>query len=85
MRSLAGLGAGGGDAAGGSEAIFSIAELDQAPRPVNQAPPDYPAELRQRRLSGTVFLIFVVDTSGHVSNAKVQRSTDPAFEQAAGG
>ena len=83
VRNLAGAGMGGGEGLGGAGDVFSIADLDQAPRPINQAPPDYPADLRNRRLNGTVVVIFVVDTSGRVSNAKVQRSTDPAFEAAA--
>lgn len=72
--------------AGGSEEldkIFSLSELDQRPRVIFQRPPTYPAELRKRKRQGTVYVVFQVDTRGHVSNVKVQRATDPAFQDAA--
>jgi periplasmic protein TonB len=86
-----GFGEGGGDFAvklGGeekvrreeAEAIFSLDDLDQAPRVSRQVAPDYPAELRQKKLSGTVYVIFIVSKQGRVEQAKVQKSTNPAFD-----
>ena len=62
-----------------SDAIFSMADLDQMPRPIYQAAPEYPPELRKKSIQGTVHLIFVVDKYGNVKNPKVQKSTHPAF------
>lgn len=66
-----------------ADAIFSSADLDQMPRAVFQPPPDYPAELRRKRVEGTVYVVFVVDKNGRVMNPTVQSSTHPALEQAA--
>jgi periplasmic protein TonB len=71
---------------GGSEEmdrVFSLAELDQRPRVIFQRTPTYPPELRRSKRRGTVHVVFTVDTRGRVSNPKVDKSTDPAFDQAA--
>jgi protein TonB len=66
-----------------SDAIFSAADLDQQPRPVHQPPPDYPAELRRKKVEGTVYVLFLVDKNGRVVNPVVQKSTNSALEPAA--
>jgi protein TonB len=66
-----------------ADAIFSMAELDQLPRVVYQPPPDYPAELRRKKIDGTVYVLFVVDQSGRVNNPVVQESTHQAFDRPA--
>jgi len=63
--------------------IFSLADLDQKPRVLFQRPPRYPPELRAQGRQGTVTVLFTVDTDGRVVDPKVERSTDPAFEQPA--
>jgi protein TonB len=63
--------------------IFSMAELDQQPRVIFQTPPLYPAKLRQRGIEGTVYIVFLVDRTGRVVGPKVERSTDPRFDQPA--
>jgi protein TonB len=73
----------GGGPGGDFEAILSVADLDQRPRAVFQSPPSYPAELRRRRVQGTVQIVFLVDTAGKVLDPKVERSSDPAFEKPA--
>jgi len=65
------------------EEILSAGELDQRPRAIFQPMPHYPLELRKRRVEGTVSIVFVVDKDGRVSNPKVEKSTDPAFERPA--
>lgn len=85
---LARLGGGGGrvaaDEAGtAAESVFSIADLDQAPRAVYQPAPDYPGELRHKKIAGTVYVLFLVDQGGRVASPLVQKSTNPAFEQPA--
>ncbi len=62
---------------------FSMADLDQKPRAVYQPAPTYPAALRSRKIDGVVTVIFVVDASGRVANAKVEKSSDPAFDKPA--
>ena len=92
-----GFGGGGGLTSGGRigasgvgggpgrdfEAILSVGDLDQRPRALFQSPPSYPAELRRRRVQGTVQIVFLVDTAGKVLDPKVERSSDPAFEKPA--
>lgn len=63
-----------------ADMIFSSADLDQPPRPLFQPPPDYPAELRRKRVEGTVYIVFVVDKNGRVVNPTVQSSSNPALE-----
>jgi TonB family protein len=93
----AGFGGGGGLTSGGRigasgvgggpgadfESILSVGDLDQRPRALFQSPPSYPAELRRRRVQGTVQIVFLVDTAGKVLDPKVERSSDPAFEKPA--
>jgi protein TonB len=77
---------GGAAAAGGAEEVakedlvFSLSELDQQPRPVFQTAPVYPAELRQQKIEGTVYIVAVIDASGKVLQPKVERSTHVAFD-----
>jgi protein TonB len=71
----------GGEAA--VEAIFNIADLDQRPRAILMSPPVYPAEMRRRRVEGTVYVLFVVDPEGRVVNPKVEKSTHTSFEKPA--
>jgi periplasmic protein TonB len=62
---------------------FSLAEIDQKPRAVFQIAPNYPSELRSRRLEGIATIIFVVDAAGKVANPRLEKSTHPAFEKPA--
>ena len=66
-----------------SDAIFSMADLDQPPRVVYQPAPEYPPELHSKNLQGTVYIIFVIDKTGRVRNPIVQKSDHPAFERPA--
>ncbi|MFO0963951.1 MAG: energy transducer TonB [Phycisphaerales bacterium] len=70
-------GGGGSDAA---EGAFSIAEIDQRPRPIHQVGGVYPSEMRQRNVEGSVTVIFIVDESGRVVNPRVEKSSHPEFE-----
>jgi protein TonB len=75
---------GGTGTAGGSDRTlddaFSLAELDQKPRVLFQGSPNFPAQMRGKKLEGVVALIFVVDITGKVENPRVESSTHPAFE-----
>lgn len=68
---------------GGLDQVFSLADLDQRPRVIFQRMPSYPPELRKRNRQGTVYIVFTVDTGGRVVNPKVDKSTDPAFDDSA--
>jgi len=63
--------------------ILSAAELDQRPRPVFQATPQYPLELRKKKVEGTVNVVFFVDRDGRVLNPQVENSSHPSFERPA--
>ncbi len=65
------------------EQILSVTELDQKPRPIFQIAPNYPADLRKKRVAGTVYVVFLVDKQGRVLSPKVEQSTLAAFEQPA--
>lgn len=65
------------------DGAFSLAEIDQRPRPIFQAAPLYPSEMRGKKIEGVVTVIFVVDASGKVTGPRVEKSTHPAFEKPA--
>ncbi len=65
------------------ERAFSLAEIDQKPRPIFQAAPAYPASLRSKKIEGVVSVRFIVEASGKVASPRVEKSTDPAFERPA--
>lgn len=69
-----------GDGAAGA---FSLAEIDQKPRPVYQADPTYPADMRGKRIEGVVSVLFVVDGTGKVLEPRVEKSNHQGFEKAA--
>ncbi len=66
-----------------ADAIFSISDLDQTPRVVYQPSPEYPADMKRKKMQGTVHILFLVDAAGSVQNPIVQKSTHPAFERPA--
>lgn len=72
----------GGSGGGDMDELFSVSDLDQKPRVVYQASPALNAKLR-RKAPGTVYIVFVVDERGRVTNPVVQKSTDPVFDKAA--
>jgi TonB family protein len=76
-------GAEGGTAVAEADVIFSAAELDQVPRPVSQFPPEYPADLRRKKISGTVHVVFVVDRTGRVVQPSVEQAPHPQLGAAA--
>jgi protein TonB len=77
------LNVGARDGAGGDvDALFSLADLDQKPRPIYQSSPALDAQVR-KKAPGTVYVLFVVDQNGRVENPVVQGSTDPVFEKPA--
>ena len=71
--------AGGGENA---DQLFSIAELDQKPRPIYQPAPTYNKEM-QANAPATVIIICILDKDGRVTNPKIQKSTNPMFNRSA--
>jgi protein TonB len=65
------------------ESAFSLDEIDQKPRPIFQAAPNYPAEMRGKKIEGVVTLIFMVDPAGKVTSPKVEKSNGSAFDKPA--
>lgn len=66
----------------GTDAIFSLSDLDQQPRPLSQPPPVI-TPLMRKKVPGTVRIAFIVNELGRVENPIVQSSTDPVFERPA--
>ncbi len=80
---IGGTGKAGSFAGEDLDKVFSLAEIDQRPRPIFQAAPVYPAKMRTQKDGGVVSILFVVDQSGKVTDAKVEESTHPAYEKPA--
>jgi protein TonB len=64
------------------DAIFSMADLDQKPRVIQQSSPVMSRQLR-RKAPGKVNIIFIVNERGRVEQPRVRSSTDPVFEKPA--
>lgn len=62
---------------------FSAAELEERPQAVAKTDPAYPSEMRKARVEGTVTVTLVVDETGHVEDARVEKSSHPDFEKPA--
>jgi protein TonB len=70
------LGVGGGFSGGGGG-------IDRDSVPLVRIEPQYPPQAQQRRLEGLVHVRFTITGAGTVRNAKVVKSTDLVFENAA--
>lgn len=88
--SLASGGRIGGTGSGGTAslaedlgAVVGVDDLDRSPRAIVQTAPQYPPELRKRKVTGTVEVTFLVEESGRVTQPRVERATEPGFERAA--
>lgn len=68
-------------AAGGD--TLSMKELDSPPKALTRKSPAYPAELRAAGIEGSVVVSLVIDRTGVVREAKVEKSTHQDFEMAA--
>lgn len=55
----------------------------EPPVPVRTVPPEYPAAMRDKKASGVVTVNCLVDEKGNVSESRVEKSTNEAFDQAA--
>ncbi len=64
------------------DALFSIDDLDQKPRVIYQPTPSMTKEMR-KKTPATVYIVFIVDPQGKVSNPIIQKSSDSIFDQPA--
>ncbi|MBI5433816.1 MAG: energy transducer TonB [Planctomycetes bacterium] len=80
---IGGTGRAGSELGDATTDAFDLSEIDQKPRATFQTAPQFPSELRGKKIEGVVIVIFVVDESGKVLNPRVEKSTHPAFEQPA--
>lgn len=62
------------------EDIFALADLDQPPRATFQPAPQYPAQLKKRKIQGTVYVLFIVDKDGRVRDPKIQKSDNAELD-----
>jgi RNA polymerase sigma factor (sigma-70 family) len=60
-----------------------VSELDRLPRAKTRKAPVYPAELRAAGIEGSVVVSMVIDSTGKVIQAQVEKSTHAGFEFAA--
>lgn len=63
--------------------VFELSQLDKAPSPTMQIQPTYPPEMQRNKVTGDVVLMLVLDEKGRVKEARVERSSNPAFERPA--
>jgi protein TonB len=68
---------------GAASVYAETAAVDAKPLPIRTPPPEYPAELRDLNLAGTVVLAVSIDEKGEVTTCEVTKSTDKRFEAAA--
>lgn len=61
--------------------IYELSQLTVAPRPIAQAEPIYPPELRRNKVSGEVRVTFVVRADGTTDQVRIIRSSNPGFEE----
>jgi len=68
---MGGGGGGGGGRGGAQESIFDSVDLDQAPTPIMQVPPEYPFKAREQGVEGYVAVKFMVRPDGSVGNVNI--------------
>lgn len=64
------------------DAVFSMADLDQEPRPTYQTGASRPKSLKGKG-PAKVYVLFIVDENGRVTDPKVQKSDNPLFDNLA--
>ena len=55
----------------------------KTPVPLRTVAPEYPYDMRRSGLSGVVSVHCLIDENGRVQDPRVQKTTDPAFNQVA--
>lgn len=57
--------------------------FDEPPMPMRTSAPNYPTQLKRDGITGMVSVSIVVNEKGEVQDAKVEKSSNPGFDQAA--
>jgi RNA polymerase sigma factor (sigma-70 family) len=73
----------GGGTGGVDPSIYPMAQLDQMPKPVTQATPQYPLEMRRNGITGNVTVRMTIDAKGDVTEATPIHSSRVEFDDAA--
>ena len=63
--------------------IYDRKALDQQPVATHQVAPDFPRDLKNAGIAGTVVVDFVLEADGHVSGASASSATHQAFADSA--
>lgn len=66
-----------------ADLIFEISDLDEKPTALIRIAPAYPSKLKRSGVQGKVWLVFVVDETGAIKNARVLKSDHPDFSKSA--
>ncbi len=69
----------------GGQDLFSFAQLDQQPRPINQPGPVMDARVRKQTADRavTVYVVFIIGKDGTVEDARVQKARNNVLDKAA--
>lgn len=57
--------------------------FDEPPTPMRTSAPNYPTQLKRDGITGMVSVSIMVNEQGEVEDAKVVKSSNPGFDQAA--
>ncbi len=73
-----------GQGGANGDSIFTAGELDQAPKIIKQALPEYPKEARRKSIEGRVIIRLILDKQGIPNECVIYKSNPPEiFDQAA--
>ncbi|HEY9155997.1 MAG TPA: energy transducer TonB [Opitutaceae bacterium] len=72
-----------GTGGGGTGYLSSVGDLDFVPHALSRMAPIYPSAMKAAGISGTVTVMFTVDTSGRVTEVSVVRASRSEFEEPA--
>jgi protein TonB len=61
------------------ELIFELNEIDRIPQVIYRVAPVYPYEMKHGGVAGSVSLMFICNTEGHVKNIEVRSASHRAF------
>jgi len=61
--------------------VFEIADLDSRPRARKRVMPEYPIEIRERRIEGDVVAVVMIDEKGNVTVERINQSPHPDLSQ----
>ena len=63
-----------------SEEVYKFYAVEVKPQILKKYEPVYPEMAKKAGIEGQVFIQALIDETGHVTEAKVLRSTNPVFE-----